>query len=235
MVQFSQLVVEQRWIQELDINPLLASPEQLIALDARVLLYPAETPEADLPKLAIRPYPSQYVSEWQLQDGTPITIQPIRPEDEALLVEFHKTLSEESVYNRYFQMMPYSRRVAHERLSRLSFIDYDREMALVAKHRHPETGQMEIIGVGRLVKLVGTGEAEFAVIIGDPWQGQGLGARLLELLIEVGRAEEVRHIIGTVLPENRGMLNLIKKLGFEVQRSYEDRVVEARYDLSKHE
>jgi acetyltransferase len=162
-------------------------------------------------------------------------IQPIRPEDEALMIEFHKTLSEESVYNRYFQVMPLSRRIAHERLSRLAFIDYDREMALVAKRRNPESGQQELLGVGRLVKMVGTGEAEFAVLIGDPWQGQGLGARLLELLIEIGRAEGVERIVGTILPENQGMLRLIRKLGFEVQRSYEDRVVEASYELSQTE
>ena len=100
LVHFSQLVVEQPWIKEIDINPLLASPEQLLALDARMVLHGPEVSESDLPKLAIRPYPMQYVSTWTLKDGSPVTIRPIRPEDEPLLVKFHETLSEESVYLR---------------------------------------------------------------------------------------------------------------------------------------
>src|ERR671910_119462 len=101
LVRTSQLVVEQPWIRELDINPLLASPERLIALDARIVLHDPDTKEEDLPRTAIRPYPKQYVSHEELRNGTPVTIRPIRPEDEPLMVRFHETLSEESVYMRY--------------------------------------------------------------------------------------------------------------------------------------
>lgn len=231
MVRFSQLAVEQRWIKELDINPFLASANQLLALDARVLLQPPEVQEEELPKPAIRPYPIQYMTDWQLKDGTPVTIRPIRAEDETMMVNFHHTLSEDSVYYRFFQMMPLERRIEHERLSRICFIDYNREIALVVNRRNPETGEQEILGVGRLIKLADPDQAEFAVLVSDGWQGQGIGSKLLELLVEVGRQEKIKCIIGTVLPENYGMLALCKKLGFEIHRSFEDRVVEAKMNL----
>src|SRR5581483_9680942 len=115
LVHFSQLVVEQPWIKEIDINPLLATPDGLLALDARMVLHGADVREGDLPKPVIRPYPIQYVATWTLKDGTPVIIRPIRPEDEPLLMKFHETLSEESVYLRYLHAMKLSQRVAHER------------------------------------------------------------------------------------------------------------------------
>src|SRR5690606_35663430 len=93
LVGFSQLVAEQTWIREIDINPLFASADELVALDARVILHDPKTKEEQLPKLAIRSYPTRYVSAWKMKDGKPVTIRPIRPEDEPLLVEFHRTLS----------------------------------------------------------------------------------------------------------------------------------------------
>src|SRR5581483_104320 len=133
LVCFSELVVEQPWIKEIDINPLLASPERLLALDARVLVHGPEVREEELPRPAIRPYPVQYVGEWTMKNQERIVIRPIRPEDEPLLIKFHGKLSERSVYMRYFQPMKLSTRTAHERLTRICFIDYDREMALVAE------------------------------------------------------------------------------------------------------
>jgi acetyltransferase len=150
LVRFSQLVLEQPWIKEIDINPLLvseaSSPHPLLALDARIALHPPETDLESIPTSAIRPYPSQYVKPWQLQDGDPVTLRPIRPEDEPLLVEFHRTLSEESVYFRYFHLMTLSHRIAHERLTRICFIDYDREMALVVDRKHDETATTKCWG-----------------------------------------------------------------------------------------
>ena len=140
LVQFSHLVVEQRWIKEIDINPLLASPEGLVVLDARVIAHPPELPEDQWPRPAIRPYPTQYVSPWTSKNGIPLLIRPIRPEDEPLLVQFHETLSERSVAFRYFHAIKLGQRVAHDRLTRTCFIDYDREMALVAEHRDLTTG-----------------------------------------------------------------------------------------------
>ena len=122
LVRFSQLVVEQRWIKEIDINPLLASPGATArARCARRAARPEETGEDKLPKLAIRPYPTQYVQPWTTKDGTAVIIRPIRPEDEPLMVKFHETLSDRSVYMRYLQPMLLSHRVAHERLSRICY------------------------------------------------------------------------------------------------------------------
>ncbi|HEX2620858.1 MAG TPA: GNAT family N-acetyltransferase, partial [Phototrophicaceae bacterium] len=225
LVRFSQLVVEQPWIKEIDINPLLASPEHLVALDARVVLHDPGIAKADLPKTAIRPYPIQYVEEWIARNGEKILIRPIRPEDEPLLVKFHEKLSERTVYMRYFSVMKLGQRVAHERLSRIAFIDYDREMALVPTRINPETGEPEIIGAGRLIKAHGRPEAEFSLIITDEFQGKGLGRELLSRLIQVGRDENLRQINGYILPENTGMLRVCEELGFQQHYNKEENIM----------
>lgn len=232
MVRFSQLVVEQRWIKEIDINPLLASANRLLALDARVVLQDPNLSAAQLPKPAIRPYPSRYIAPWTLKDGTPVTIRPIRPEDEPLLVQFHKTLSEESVYFRYFNLMKLSRRIAHERLTRICFIDYNREMALVIDRKHPETGVHEILGVGRLSKSHGLNEAEFAMLVSDPFQRQGLGTELLRRLVQVGRDEKLDRIKADILSENTAMQRVCEKVGFRIQPTSDTSAVKAEIDLS---
>ncbi len=232
LVRFSQLVVEQRWIKEIDINPLLASAERLIALDARVVLHPPETAEDRLPRLAIRPYPVRYVGQWTMDDGQSVTIRPIRPEDEPLMVKFHQTLSDRTVYMRYLHTLPLSQRIAHERLTRICFIDYDREMALVAERPDPETGRSEIIGVGRLKKAHGANEAEFAVLVADAHQGKGLGAELTRRLMQVAADEKLDRLVGDILPDNLVMLRLCERLGFKLTRSIEDPVVKAQYELS---
>ncbi|MGL6281278.1 MAG: GNAT family N-acetyltransferase, partial [Microcoleaceae cyanobacterium] len=184
IVRFSQLVVEQPWIKEIDINPLLASSERLIALDGRVVLHDADTNPEELPTSAIRPYPHQYTEQWMTKNNLPVTIRPIRPEDELLMIKLHESLSEESVYMRYFNPMKLSRRTTHERLQRVCFIDYDREMTLVADYENPVTGEHEILGTASLSKLHEVNEAEFAVLIIDRHQDQGLGTELLTRLIE---------------------------------------------------
>ena len=140
LVRFSYLVVEQRGIKEIDINPLLASSERLLALDARVIVHDQNVDDATIPRLAIRPYPSQYIIPWTANDGSQLVLRPIRPEDEPLIVAFHGTLSERTVELRYFNAMKLSTRVAHGRLTRICFIDYDREMALVADRKNTCTG-----------------------------------------------------------------------------------------------
>jgi acetyltransferase len=216
MVRFSQLVVEQPWIREIDINPLLVSSEGLVALDARVLLHGPEVTEEQLPKLAIRPYPSQYAWKWTMKDGQEVSIRPIRPEDEPRMVRFHETLSERTVYFRYLEMLQLPQRVAHERLTRICYIDYDREIALIVDRKDPVTGQDEIIGVGRLNRKAGSGDAEFAVVLSDAAQGKGLGRHLLERMIEVARREKIQRMTAEVHPENTAMLTLCEKLDFQV-------------------
>jgi acetyltransferase len=231
LVQFSQLVVEQPWIREIDINPVLVSGDRIVALDARVLLHDPETKEEDLPKLAIRPYPTQYVAPWKMKNGRSVVIRPIRPEDEPMMIRFHETLSERSVYLRYFHSMKLDQRVAHERLTRICFIDYDREMALVVERNDPDTGEREILGVGRLIKLPGGAEAEFAVVVSDRCQGCGIGSELLKRLIEIGRSERLQRIVGDILPDNDAMKRVCEKLGFSRRYVIQEKVVRAEIDI----
>jgi acetyltransferase len=230
MVRFSQLVSEQPWIAECDINPLLASADNLMALDGRVVLHPADTKAEDLPKLAIRPYPTKYVDSWKSEEGMEFTVRPIRPEDEPLVVKFHETLSERTVQLRYFTPMNLRQRTSHERLTRIVFIDYDREMALVAARQNPKTGEVEIAGIGRLTKSHRLNEGEFAVIVSDRYQGQGIGKELLQRLIKVAQDENLVSVMGYILPENTNMLNLTKQFGFE-HFSNNEGVVEAVLEL----
>lgn len=231
LVRFSDLVVEQPLIREIDINPLFVSPDQMIVLDARVIVHGPEFHAVDLPRPAIRPYPSQYVFPWTSREGERVTIRPIRPEDEPLMVKFHATLSDRTVSFRYFHAMKYSARVAHERLTRICFIDYDREMALVADREDPETGERSILGVGRLSKLKGFNEAEFAVLVSDEYQGRGLGTELLRLTIQVGRDERLSRIRGDILPENIEMRKVCEKLGFSITHLADEGVVRAELEL----
>jgi acetyltransferase len=231
MVRFSALVAEQRWIKEIDINPLLASPDGLIALDARVVVHGPEMELDQIPKTAIRAYPARYVGGWTMKDGTQVTIRPIRPEDEPLMVHFHETLSERSVYLRYFHLMNLEQRTTHERLTRICFIDYDREMALVAVKRNAETGESEILGVGRLMKIHGTSEAEIAALISDNMQGRGLGKELLSRLLLVAANEKLSRVVADILPDNRGVMRICEKLGFSLKHSLDDEVVHAEFKL----
>ena len=219
LVRFSQLVVEQTRIKEIDINPLLASPERLLALDARIVLHDPKVAEAELPISAIRPYPVKYVSKWRTKDGTEVVIRPIRPEDEPLMAKFHETLSDQTVFLRYFHMEKLSTRVAHERLIRKCFVDYGREMALVADRVAPDGAQHEILGVGRLTKSGVEGEAEVALLVGDRYQRCGLGGELLGRLIQIGRDEKLKDIVAIILPENSGMSSLAQRFGFEIRKS----------------
>ena len=217
LVRFSQLVLEQPWICEIDINPLLASPERLLALDARVVLHAPGTDPDHLPRPAIRPYPSQYVSSWTMKNGTEVTLRPIRPEDEPAMAKFHRTLSDRSVYMRYFHSLSLSSRVAHDRLVRICFVDYDREIAIVADRRDSKTGERRILGVGRLVKSHARHEGEVAVLISDDCQRQGLGTELFRRVIQIARDEKLTRVDADILPDNLSMKKIANKLGFRLQ------------------
>jgi len=230
LVRFSQLVMEQPWIKEIDINPLLATSEQLIALDARVVVHDSAVQEEQLPRPTIRPYPSQYVREWSLKDGTPVTIRPIRPEDEPLMVQFHTTLSERSVYLRYFCSLSLSTRVEHERLVRICFGSYDRGFALVADRKNPDTGQHEVLGVGRF-SAINRAEAEAAVLVSDRWHGLGLGTELLASAARVARAEKFKRLSGEILRDNLATQAIFKKVGFRLRSMQDPSSVAALLEL----
>ncbi len=230
LVRFSQLIAEQRWIKELDINPLMASPEKLLALDARVLVYDQATTEDRLPKLAIRAYPTKYVGKWTARNNAEFTIRPILPEDESLLVDFHKTLSERTVFLRYLQPMMLQDRVMHERLSRICHSDYDREIALVVEGKNKD-GQPTILGVGRLNKVHGTREGRFSVLISDAYQGIGMGGELLRRTVDVAKGEGLQAITAVVSADNQPMRKLFEKVGFQIGPGVNDKLLNARLDL----
>jgi acetyltransferase len=162
--------------------------------------------------------------------GVEVTIRPIRPEDEPLMVNFHKTLSDRSVYLRYFGIMSLETRIMHQRLRRVCFIDYDREIALVADLKNPD-GTHQILGVGRLVKEHGTDEAEFAVLISDPWQGKGFGSEVLKLLVQIGRKEGLHRITGHISPENTTMKTVSEQVGFSLHFDREAKELLAEINL----
>jgi acetyltransferase len=211
LVRFAQLVAEQPRISEIDINPLLASSERMVALDARVVLHGGDISDGQLPRPVIRPYPRQYVRDWIAKNGRPLLIRPIRPEDETLMARFHTMLSEESVYARYAQALSLRQRTAHERLARLCFIDYDRQIALVAIDEQPVP---RIVAVARLIKLHGRRDAEFAVTVADAYQHIGLGSELMSRLSAIGRDEHLERFIGQISATNQAMLSICRHLGF---------------------
>lgn len=211
LVRFSRLVVEHPVIKEIEINPLLAKADGYVALDARVILHEAGE---ELARPAIRPYPQEYSGQFQLRNGETVTIRPIRPEDEPQIAAFHETLSEETVYYRYFHPQKLSRRVAHSRLRRTCFLDYDREIALVAvlHERGPEDGP--IIGVGRLSRVSRGNVSDFALVLSDSHHGKGLGSELLRRLIRVAQQEGIARLRGVILTENLRMQRVAKSFGF---------------------
>jgi acetyltransferase len=226
IVRFCQMIVEQPLLKEVDINPLLASPDQILSLDARMVLHPLTLDPKLLPKPAIRPYPIQYLKSIHSKTNQLITIRPISPEDEPLLIKFHKELSEQSVYQRYFKALNLNQRIAHDRLLRLCFIDYAREMALVAHYCNAQKEDF-ILGVARLSRSAKPFEREFSVVVSDAWQNQGVGFELLQQLIMIGKQEGLETIVGHILPENIKMQNLVRKLGFELAYSQENNFLKA--------
>ena len=214
LVRFSQLVIEQPWISEIDVNPLLASPEGSLALDARIVLHKQSVTADQLPKPAIRPYPSEYVWQSKMRNGTEVTIRPIRPEDEPQMVTFHETLSERTVYLRYFSTLSLRRRVEHDRLLRICFGGYDREMVLVADCKDVATGDHRILGVCRLNRSRNKNEAEVAVLVADQYQNQGLGSELLRRNIQIARQEKLTRLTAEILRDNVAMEKVFQRLGF---------------------
>jgi acetyltransferase len=220
LVRFSELVAEQPRIAEIDINPLLASPERVIALDARVVLHPASLADAELPRLAIRPYPREYERQATTDDGATITIRPIRPEDEPGMATFHARLSQRTVVARYGHDRSLAERSAHERLARICFVDYDRQFALVAVS--PVLGgATEIAGVARLSRIHATNDRQLTMTVADAWQRQGVGAHLVSGAIRVAKGEGVEHVIAELTPDNAGMRELLADEGFSFNDSAE--------------
>jgi acetyltransferase len=172
--------------------------------------------ERYLGSVNIEPYAMQYARQSQLQGGTIVTIRPIRPQDENKLVAFHQSLSDQSVYLRYCGMLRLSLRILHDQRSRLCFIEYGREMALVAEKDSTQSAASEIIAVGRFSRLPGTRDAEYSILVTDRYQHQGLGTEISRRLIDIARDWKLERIVAEVLPQNWPMQRTFKTLGFSL-------------------
>jgi len=214
LVRVSNLIIDFPEIKELDINPLVVGKNMVIALDARVVL-DEEAVKKDAEEhghLIISPYPTKYVQPWRCRDGRQVLLRPIRPEDEPLEYELIANLSPESSRYRFFYIL---RDITHEMLTRFCNIDYEREMAIIAEYT--ANNKRRNVGVGRLIISPGGDTGEFAIVIADDFQRNGLGLKISDILIGIAREKGLSSIYAIVLNENRGMLNLAKKLGFSVE------------------
>ncbi|MFN8631787.1 MAG: GNAT family N-acetyltransferase [Chloroflexota bacterium] len=220
LVRFSELVAEQPRIAEIDINPLLASPERVIALDARVVLHPASVSAAELPPLAIRPYPHEYEHSATTDDGATITIRPIRPEDEPDVATFHARLSRRTVRARYGKDRSLEERTAHERLARICFVDYNRQFALVAE-APVLGGTTEIAGIARLSRIHATNDRLLTLTVADAYQRQGIGAHLVHSAAIVARGEGVEHLVAELGIDNTAMREVLADEGFAFEEREE--------------
>ncbi len=209
LVNFSLMIATLREIKECDINPILASGSGLIALDARIVLHGSEK----IPELAIRPYPTEYITEKSLKNGIKAVLRPIRPEDEPAVEAFHKDLSAHSVRQRYFAFKSLEDRTAHARLVRICADDFDHQIALIAE----EATTKRVMGIGRLTKVGNLKRCDLKMIIGDDFHGQGLGSCMVKELLDIAKKEGVEMISATVLSENSGMLHILQKFGFTLQ------------------
>jgi acetyltransferase len=197
-------------------NPVLAFENEVCAVDARILLKPSQV--VSPLHLVISSYPNQHESQAVTKDGVKLSVRPIRPEDAPLFRELFESLSPQSVYFRFFSPV---KQLRHEMLARFTQIDYDREIALVAIHETQCDGE-KMLGVARVITERNPKHAEFSVLISDPWHGKGIGAALLERCLKIAREwKELEKIWGIVLPDNRQMLALGRKMGFEIKRDPE--------------
>ena len=220
LLRLSEMVCELPWLAEIDINPLLVDEHGALALDARIVIAP-RVPTADrYGHMAIHPYPAHLVTRWQLPSGNDVLIRPIRPEDADLTQGFVRSLSEES---KYFRFMDAVRELSPTMLARLTQIDYTREMALLAL---TEIDGREVeLGVARYAINPDAESCEFALVVDDRWQKQGIGHKLMDVLMDVARSKGLKVMEGEVLKTNRPMLKLVEALGFHIEVHPEDDTV----------
>jgi len=222
MIRFSCLVADYPELQEFDINPLRVSPAGVIALDAAAVLdrHARRSAHDAYAHLAIRPYPEQFIRHRRLPDGTEVTLRPIRPEDEPLWQNLIASSSPESIRYRFRSMF---KDCDHEMAVRHCMIDYERELALVVEAGAGE--RRELIGVGQLMTDLNHETAEYAVIVPDAWQGRGVGGLLLDYCLEVAANWGIAEVVAETDPDNRRMLSMFRKRGFNSEIRREEDVV----------
>ncbi|MDA2919517.1 GNAT family N-acetyltransferase [Desulfobacterota bacterium AH_259_B03_O07] len=211
IVNFSELIADFPEISEVDINPLYVRGDSILALDTRIKV--TRTVEKSPQHLIITPYPSNYESYHTLEDGTVVLLRPIKPEDEPLILELFNTFSEETIIARFFHLRKIT---THEQLVRFTQVDYDRESAIIAVCQPP--GRERILGIGQVIFEPKEDKAEYAVVVGDPWQGRGLGNKLMDACISISKAKGVKLLWGEIIPENEHMKKLASKMGFAIKQ-----------------
>ena len=211
MVRFSQMIVDFPQLKEVDINPLFVDEAEALALDARIAIDKERvfTKLEPHEHLVISPYPKKYETLWKLRDGRTVLLRPIKPEDEPLWLEMFQNFSERSIRYRFFRLI---KDTPHEVRVRYCNIDYDREIAIVAELT--EDGQRKILGVARVPIEPDRKTGEIAVIVADPWQGLGLGSKMMDYTIEICKDKKLETIYGFMLSDNYRAVNLLKKMGF---------------------
>ncbi len=228
LIRLSYLAADFPEVRELDINPLLVTPAGVVALDARVIAEPGPAVAGGRPyaHLALRPYPEEFVRKVRMRDGTEVTLRPIKPEDEPLWMALLGSCSKESIYSRFRYFFFWQ---SHEVASRYCYIDYDREMAIVA-----ETGAGEsrrLVGVGRLAGEPGRPAAEYAVLVQDAWQNKGLGGLLTDYCTEIARVWGLRKLMAITTTDNPRMIAVFEKRGFRIVRDLESSLVEVSKEI----
>ncbi len=217
LLRVSEMVCELPMLMEMDINPLIVDESGALAADARVVVE-LRQPSADrYAHMAIYPYPTHLVTNWQLADGTDLVIRPIRPEDAEIEQEFVRNLSEEA---RYFRFMNSVQELSEAMLVRFTQIDYSREMALVAVAE--ESGREVELGVTRFAINPDGESCDFALVIADRMRGKGLGHKLMTALMDAARSKGLKLMEGEVLKSNTSMLKLMQRLNFSIENSAED-------------
>ncbi len=229
LMRLSYLVADYPEIKELDVNPLLVTPTDVVALDARIILDHEAIlkPLRPYSHLAIRPYPEEYSRQAKLKDGTHVLLRPIKPEDEPMWHELLAACSQESIWFRFRYLF---KQTTHEMATRFCFIDYDREIGIVAEIE--EEGQRKLIGVGRLVADADHLDAEYAVLVADAYQGNGLGSLLTDYCLEICSDWGIKQVIAEMAPENQRMITLLEHRSFELDRNTSADVVLGRKGLA---
>lgn len=215
MVRFSQLLVDFPQIKQVDINPLFINEKEALAINAKIVIDKEHATKKFEPHehLVISPYPKKYETSWEMRDGRSVLLRPIKPEDEPMWLEMFQNFSEQSIRYRFFQII---KDTPHEVRVRYSNIDYDREIGIVAELKEK---QRKILGVVRLIIEPDGKTGEIAFIVADPWQGLGLGTKMVDHMIEICKDKGLESIYAFMLPDNRRAIQLLKKMGFTVKHS----------------
>jgi acetyltransferase len=229
LVRLSYLAADYPEIKELDINPLMASPQEIIALDARVVIDLEIFGKEIEPysHLALRPYPEKYLKKINLKDGTEVTFRPIKPEDEPLWMALLASCSKETIYSRFRYSFHWN---SHEVATRFCYIDYDREIAIVAETE--EKGERKLLGVGRLIADPEHETVEYAVLIADAWQKKELGSMLTDYCMDVARKWKLKKIVAQTTADNRPMISVFEKRGFKIAIDPTDSTVEVEKEIA---